>query len=127
MAVPPTVAFYLHLLLETPASLNFYFNPLQQLQLSSPAPQARAVIQQYAVLLLSSNLIALIFALRPVDATSKRVAGALAVYHLAPLFRALGRIWEGDGGLASGLGGPWAHAAAHGAALVALLGLFFRE
>ncbi|KAH7346444.1 hypothetical protein BKA65DRAFT_502449 [Rhexocercosporidium sp. MPI-PUGE-AT-0058] len=119
------LAFLIHALLELPASLNFFFRPNEQL--SSPAPQAHALIRQYAILLLSSNIIALIFAFRPVDETSGRVAGALAVYHAAPLVRAVGRITSKEEGYGKGLGGPWVHGVVHAAALGALGWLFLGE
>ncbi|KAG4417273.1 hypothetical protein IFR04_009563 [Cadophora malorum] len=111
-------AFIFHALLEVPASLNFFFRPNEQL--SSAAPQAHALIRQYAVLLMSSNIVALIFAFRPLDETSRRVAGALAVYHAAPLVRAVGRVAYQGEGYGKGLGGPWAHAVLHAGALGAL-------
>lgn len=82
--------FLVHALLEIPASLNFFINPSGQL--SNYSPQAHAVIRQYAVLLLSSTLIALSFAFREPDEMSGQVAGALAVYHLAPMVRATARL-----------------------------------
>jgi uncharacterized membrane protein len=82
--------FLVHALLEIPASLNFLLNPSGQLGVYSP--QAHPVIRQYAVLLLSSILIALSFALRDADELSGQVAGALAIYHLAPILRAAGRL-----------------------------------
>ncbi|KAG4438870.1 hypothetical protein IFR05_005659 [Cadophora sp. M221] len=115
-------AFLIHALLELPASLNFFFRPNEQL--SSPAPQAHALIRQYAILLLSSNIIALIFAFRHVDETSRKVAGALAIYHAAPSMRALGRLTSKDDGHGKGLGGPWVHAVVHAGALGALGWLF---
>ncbi|QSZ36328.1 hypothetical protein DSL72_007454 [Monilinia vaccinii-corymbosi] len=87
--------FILHTIVEIPASLNFFFNPSSQL--STPAPQAHAVIQQYALLLFVSSLISILFAWRPVDRTSRNVAGALSLYHIAPTLRAAGRILRGDG------------------------------
>ncbi|KAG0651741.1 hypothetical protein D0Z07_1927 [Hyphodiscus hymeniophilus] len=111
--------FWIHIILETPASLNFFFNPSEQL--SSPAPQAHAIIRQYAVLLLVSNLIALNFALGPLDQTGKNVALALSVYHLAPIFRAGSRILNGDHLYGHGLGGPWLHLWVHGGCFAALL------
>jgi len=113
-----TLPFWFHLLIELPASINFFLNPSEQL--SSPAPQSHALIRQYAALLFASSLVALIFAVRPVDRTSRNVAGALAVYHLAPLGRALSRIFEGGIGYGKGLGGPWVHLAAHGFCFVEL-------
>ncbi|KAJ5051747.1 uncharacterized protein L3040_001519 [Drepanopeziza brunnea f. sp. 'multigermtubi'] len=133
--------FLIHIALETPAALSFFLRPDNQL--SSPAPQAHALIRQYAALLLSSNLVAAVFTCREVDGTSRWVAAALAVYHLAPLLRALARI-SGSGclrgqrgtartvretgarrgenaGNETGLGGPWVHALAHAGALGALL------
>ncbi|RFU24713.1 hypothetical protein B7463_g11623, partial [Scytalidium lignicola] len=87
------------------------------------------LIRQYAILLLSSVLIALIFALRPVvDGTSRNVAGALAIYHLAPLSRAVWRV-AGSGrevvfgdvnGNGGGLGGPWVHGFVHAVAFLTL-------
>ncbi|KAF4633106.1 hypothetical protein G7Y89_g5014 [Cudoniella acicularis] len=122
MPVTSIVPFWLHLLVEVPASLNFFFNPSEQL--SSPAPQAHAVIKQYAVLLLVSNLIALIFARRPIDGTSKKVAGALAVYHLAPVARSLARIVGEEMEYGKALGGPWLHLLVHGGCLMSLTAVF---
>ncbi|CAL3962792.1 unnamed protein product [Diplocarpon coronariae] len=133
-ALPQTlnIPFLIHVVLETPASLNFFLRPGNQL--AAPAPQAHALVRQYAALLLSSNLVALVFAFRDVDETSQRVAGALAVYHVAPLVRAVGRIGNGTEGergasrrasgreeAEGGLGGPWLHAATHACALGALV------
>jgi hypothetical protein len=83
-------AFLVHALLETPATLNFFINPSGQL--STYSPQAHAVIRQYAVLLLSTIVISLMFAFRPFDELSGQVAGALALYHVAPMLRATGRL-----------------------------------
>ena len=66
----------------------------------------------------------MIFALRPVDATSKHVGGALAVYHIAPFVRAAKRIISGDEGYGGGLGGPAVHLVVHGGCLVTLGDLF---
>jgi hypothetical protein len=117
-----TTPFWLHIIIEIPASLNFFFNPSEQL--SSPAPQAHAIIKQYAVLLLVSSFIALILALRPIDRTSKNVAGALSLYHLSPLLRAAGRLMDRGASYGSGLGGPWIHLIVHGLCFVLLVGLF---
>ncbi|KAH8789025.1 hypothetical protein F5882DRAFT_402620 [Hyaloscypha sp. PMI_1271] len=119
-----TLPFWLHFLIELPASMNFFLNPSEQL--SSPAPQAHPIIKQYAVLLFVSTLIALIFALRPIDGTSRNVAGALSVYHLAPLVRAGSRIAEGSGEYGKGLGGPMLHLAVHLLCFVGLLWGFLK-
>jgi hypothetical protein len=122
------IPFLTHLLLELPASINFYLAPSEQL--SSPAPQAHALIRQYAVLLASSNLVALTFLLREIDGTSKAVAGALGVYHIAPLVRAIGRLRESDSRgrkYGSRFGGPTLHAIVHGFAFLGLELLFLGE
>lgn len=119
-------SFLIHIALEVPASLNFYLRPDHQL--SAPAPQAHAVIRQYAVSLLSSSLVAAVFAFRKRDETSAWVAAALAVYHLAPLVRAAITIArrraergeEGEGDLREPEG-PWIRAIVHAAALGPLL------
>jgi hypothetical protein len=82
--------FLFHTIVEFPACLNFFLLPDDQLP--QPAPQAHAIIRQYAVLLLSSVMISTIFTFRVLDTTSGKVAGALALYHIAPLFRAGSRI-----------------------------------
>jgi hypothetical protein len=86
-----TFSFFLHAIVETPACLNFLFFPDDQLPVA--APQAHAIIRQYAVLLFCSVMIAVIFAYRAIpDITSRSVAGALALYHIGPLVRAWSRI-----------------------------------
>jgi hypothetical protein len=126
--MPPSllkISLWLHILIETPASLNFFLNPSQQLHPSTPAPAAaaaEALIRQYALLLLSSNLIALIFAVRPVDRTSRRVAGALGLYHAGPIVRAASRLLHGEAFFNGGFGGPATHLGVHVACFLALLG-----
>lgn len=90
--LPPNSSFRLHFILELLAGLNFLLRPSHQL--SSPAPQANALIRQYGTLLLSSSLICLVFANRDIDIVTRRVGGALSLYHLAPMSRALSRIWN---------------------------------
>jgi hypothetical protein len=123
--LPATLPFWFHLLIELPASINFFLQPSEQL--SSPAPQAHAIIRQYAVLLFVSNLLALIFALRPIDGTSRSVAGALSVYHLAPLVRAGTRIAEESGEYGQGLGGPIVHFVVHGLCFAGLVGTYMSK
>jgi hypothetical protein len=124
MPLDPRFPFWMHVFIETPAGFNFIRNPSEQL--SAPAPQAHAIIQQYGALLLVSVNIALIFAFRPVDTTSKRVAGALALYHILPIVRAFARIQVGATIYGKGLGGPWAHLAAHIICLASLTQLWVR-
>ena len=83
-------ALMLHALVELPAALNFFCFPDDQL--SSTAPQAHAVIRQYALLLLCSALVACTIASQEPGTTTGYVAGILAVYHVAPLLRAWSRI-----------------------------------
>lgn len=91
-------AYLVHAIIETPACLNFFLRPSGQL--TRHAPQAHGVIRQYAVLLLSSIITALSFAFREPDPLSGQVAAAFALYHLAPMVRASGRlmgrhaVWE---------------------------------
>lgn len=119
------VAFGLHILVETPAALNFFINPLEELQLAIPSPSAEALIRQYALLLLWSNAIALVFLLRPIDKVSRRVACALGFYHLAPASRAMSRLVRNEPALGTSLGGPAVHLVVHIFCLVTLTtGLF---
>jgi hypothetical protein len=87
---PYHLGFLLHVVFEIPACLTFYLFPSRQL--GTYTPHAHAVIRQYAALLLASVLVAMTFLRRPVDETSGQVAGALAVYHIAPSLRSVGRL-----------------------------------
>jgi hypothetical protein len=72
------------------------------------------MIRQYGVLLFVSVLISTIFALRKADITSRQVAAALTLYHLAPIVRATSRLWGGEiGWLPDDMGGPWVHLVVH--------------
>ncbi|KAL8832041.1 MAG: hypothetical protein Q9170_005038 [Blastenia crenularia] len=116
------LAFFFHILIELPASIAFLANP--SMTLSQPQPHAHAVIRQYALLLMSSNIIAYTFLFRPADGVSGAVAAALALYHVGPLVRAGYRIRSGYGGRVheKGLGGlgPRVHLIAHLIGLIAL-------
>lgn len=71
-------------------------------------------------------LISLIFALRPIDNTSRQVAATLSIYHVAPMIRAGIRMRRGEispGIKKKGLGGPVVHFALHGACLMSLGGV----
>ncbi|OBT66931.1 hypothetical protein VE03_04153 [Pseudogymnoascus sp. 23342-1-I1] len=119
------VAFGLHILVETPAALNFFLNPSEELQLVTPSPSAEAVVRQYALLLLCSNIIALVFLLRHIDKASRHVGFALGFYHLGPSLRAMSRLVRNETALGLSLGGPVVHLVAHMACLAALTtGLF---
>lgn len=107
--------FLLHALIEAPASLNFFLYPSGQLEID--APQAHAVIRQYAVLLFSSILVSSIFAFRPFDELNGQVAGALAVYHPAPIVRATSRLMGRQRGWQ-----PLLFVAVHGICLAGLVG-----
>lgn len=84
------LGFLLHIIIETPASLKFFFFPSGQLGQSTP--HAHAVIRQYAVLIFSSNLVALMFVRRALDDMSAKAAGSLAIYHVAPSIRSINRL-----------------------------------
>ena len=120
--------FILHLVIELPAAFAFAFSP--STTLSVPQPYAHAVIRQYALLLLSTNIIAAIFIFRGHKActidndglTERRVAGALALYHCGPLIRAGRRIWRGEEDKRGLSGQPWVHSVAHAVCGLALAG-----
>ncbi|KFY98700.1 hypothetical protein V498_01308 [Pseudogymnoascus sp. VKM F-4517 (FW-2822)] len=114
------VAFGLHTLVETPAALNFFVIPSEELQLAAPSPCAEALIRQYALLLLCTNVIALVFLLRPVDKVSRHVACALGLYHLGPALRAISRLTRNEAALGTGLGGPAVHLVFHVLCLITL-------
>ena len=115
--------FVLHALVEIPAGLNFLLNP--DGQLGRKTEHARAIIRQYALLLISSSLIALIFAFRTPggDNLSGQIAGALAIYHIGPLARASSRILVPQAQASESSGPawePWSHLTAHTICLLTL-------
>jgi hypothetical protein len=124
--------FWLHSLIEVTPSIVFTTNPASQLYgpniisdlnspVTTPKPGAEAIIRQYGVLLFVSVLISTIFAIRRVDITSRQVAAALTIYHLAPIVRAASRIWSGETAWRpDDMGGPWAHLGVHVICLFAL-------
>ena len=113
MSLPPMSPFLLHILIELPASLYFLLRPSGTLP--TDQPHAHELIRQYALLLISTNIIAAIFLTRPEDRLSGQVAGAFAIYHVGPFVRAMNRVWKGSKGII--LGGPWLHAVVHGACM----------
>jgi hypothetical protein len=103
LLLPQHYPFLLHALIELPAALQFLLLPSRQLP--SPAPQSHALIRQYALLLFSSVFIALAFAFpafptadgeggEPLETMILRsqVAAALALYHIGPIVRSVGRL-----------------------------------
>jgi len=84
------MAFVMHAVIEIPAAINFMFLPSKQL--GEYTPHAHAIVRQYALLLLVSVLISLTFATRPMDDLSRAVAGSLAMYHIGPALRSMGRL-----------------------------------
>ena len=111
MASSINTPFLLHILIELPASLNFFIRP--STTLVTTQPYAHAVIRQYALLLMASNIIASIFLFKPQDAITYKVAGALALYHFGPLVRAGSRICGREESGQGELGGPWLHLVVH--------------
>lgn len=103
-------ALVLHLVIETTAAINFFARP--SATLSVPQPHSHGVIRQYALLLLTTNIIAAVFLNRAAhDALSGQIAAALALYHAGPFVRAVSRIQRGTSG--DVLGGAWLHAFSH--------------
>lgn len=84
------VAFILHIIIEVPAAINFMSQPSKQL--GRPTPHAHAIVRQYALLLLSSIMIAVIFTSRPIDDLTRGVAGSIAIYHVGPFLRSWSRL-----------------------------------
>lgn len=111
-----SVPFVLHIVIELPAAISFAFLP--SATLSKPQSHAHALIRQYALLLFSTIIIAALFI--PHDRNSdgskmqeRVVAGALALHHLGPLIRAVGRFRRGEGTERHLLAQPRLHALVH--------------
>ena len=113
------IPFLIHIVIELPAAINFFLHPSATLAVEQPF--AHAIIRQYALLLMTSNLIALVFLFKLPDSTSRKTAGALALYHFGPLWRAGFKIWDGEGSGQRGLRGPWVHLIAHAVCAGALV------
>lgn len=115
-------AFVLHLVIETTAAINFFLRP--SATLSSPQPHSHGVIRQYALLLLTTNIIAAAVLSRAMyDELSGQIAAAFALYHAGPLVRAVSKIRRGNAG--DVLGGAWLHALSHLLCLACLLASSF--
>jgi hypothetical protein len=119
--------FILHAAIETLAGISFVLQPELQIAGAEKFSAGYLVVQSMGGMILSSNLICLIFIARPVfDDTSRLVAGALAFWHIWPSYRAMVRILRGDGTKTEQtqfLGGPPAHLAFH----ALLTALFIRS
>ncbi|KPM42850.1 hypothetical protein AK830_g3658 [Neonectria ditissima] len=117
----PKIPFLVHAVIETPAALTFIFRPSSHV--SPLPPDAGLLLQSLGGLLLASNLIALIFINRPFDYVTRRVALALAFWHLWPCYRAVVRLGrradsqrrskENEAATGKTLGGPAVHLAVH--------------
>lgn len=120
-----SVPFILHIIIELPAALSFAFFPSATLSIAQP--HAQAVIRQYALLLLSTIIIAAVFSLQDrgghgPNMPERGVASALALYHLGPLIRAGHRSRRGEGTGRGLLGQPWLHVLVHVLCCLALGG-----
>ena len=60
------------------------------------------------------------------DGTSRNVAAALAIYHLAPMVRAVSRLVQGGKEYGKGLGGPIVHMIVHAGTFAGLMSLYFQ-
>ena len=83
-----------------------------------PQPHAQALIRQYALLLLSTTIMAALFVLQDrrgqgPEMPERGVASALALYHLGPLTRAAHRCRRGEGTGRGLLGQPLLHVLVH--------------
>ncbi|KAF0321526.1 hypothetical protein GQ607_011196 [Colletotrichum asianum] len=111
------IPFLLHALVETAGASSFILKP--QSQLPKPSAAAQLVLQSFGGLLLSTNLICLVFLWRPdFDDTSRLVAASLSFWHVWPCYRAYVRLTDprvdGTGsGQVKTLGGPAVHLEAH--------------
>ncbi len=119
--------FLFHVILETPAVIAFALFPSATLRMKQP--EAHPVIRQYALLLLTTILIAVLFAFQSDDVQASslhaqkleyQVAGALSLYHVGPMIRAIGKLTNRDiGGLQMM---PCVHLLSHGICCTALAG-----
>lgn len=119
-----SVPFLLHIIIDFPAAIAFAFNPSGTLPVMQSG--AHAIIRQYALLLMCSNFIAGSLALQDsqlpgLNPVSQGVALSLAVYHLGPAARAIGRVRRCDE-TQSFFANPWLHVFVHVLCAIALLG-----
>jgi hypothetical protein len=129
MAWTSKAPFLLHLLVESGAAFSFLLRPWQQLPGASE--DAKLILRNYGGLLLSTNLLCLVFLLRRpgFNGDDDLVVGSVAIclgsYHIWPIYRAYARIRYGigmEGAQRGVLGGPALHFVVHVVCLVALVG-----
>jgi hypothetical protein len=125
-----SIGLPLHVLVEIPAAIGFLLFP--SATLSKSQPEAHAVLRQYGILLFSTNIIVAFFLSSKMsmpesvyEFLERRVAGALALYHVGPLCRAAARIYR-QGRAQHVLTGPWLHLALHGICFISLASIFGR-
>jgi hypothetical protein len=123
MEITTQVPFVLHAIIETLAAVTFIFRP--ETQVSDPSLETQLVFKLLGGSLLSTNLICLVIAARPVfDQTTRLVAASLAFWHLWPVYRAGVRLAGTPPQKRpdqSTLGGPSVHLAIH----LLLFAMFF--
>ncbi|KAF5601910.1 hypothetical protein FPCIR_2151 [Fusarium pseudocircinatum] len=128
MLATATIPFLIHTLIETPAALTFILKPSSQLQ--PLPPSAALILQSFGGLLLTSNLIALIFIRRPFDDATRQAALAFSFWHLWPSYRAYRRMngyteEEEEAPTTKTLGGPLVHLGVHIVLLAMFLGTWY--
>lgn len=119
------LAFLLHSLVSLPASINFLniaiHIPFETRLTHNSIHQTRPIVFSYALLLLSTAIISLVFAftaILPGGSTRRMLALGMMVYHVGPILRALVRLKRGVGG--KELGGPMVHLLTHLVVVLAL-------
>ena len=116
----PTGSLLFHIIIETPAAINFILSP--SATLTSPQLPAHAIIRQYGLLLACTNAMVLFILCSQAEDSrnlllERRIAGVLAIYHIGPLLRALARMRRGEEGK-KWMTRPWLHVLVHGICLI---------
>ena len=147
---PRIIFILLHIVIETPAGLNFIFRP--SYTLSSPSYDAHPVIRQYGFLLLVTNILlgllvmdfchdnSLVKGLENgfgmasssehsyVDGqTLDRICGILFLYHIGPFWRALLSLCKSQPGRRVGYGGALVVTMVHTAVGAGLLNVWLQS
>lgn len=116
MSLSLHLALCLHILIETPASINFFLCPSSTL--NTPQPHAHSVIRQYALLLLVTNILAGLCVGGLIDEDAgRKIVGVLAIYHIGPIIRAASNLRRKR----KTLGGPLLHLLVHSICLFGLV------